>query len=1233
MKHSVKRILSLFLVAMIVLSPGITVFANDSTITPSIAVQDSSVSLFAGKSAEVEYYISGSGTVTAKYDSSCVTVRVNASSETVTITANSNITSAAATTVELILTAADGSAYTRSISVKITPDSIKSVSIMKDGSAVTSINVALGGSTELTALAAMASGDASASITWFTDNASIASLSSSSSGVTVKGNNIGAATVTATASDGTKASITVNVVEQFVESVSISSSTLAMYPGTTDTLTVTTSPADAAYTISWSSSKTSVVTVDNNGSAATTLTAVANGTAMITAAIKDSSGTKTVTCTVTVSEATADVSVTTPVGTTIQGLSSISSSLSSKYKSIYGTTPAAGSAAVTFSALGSSTCGTLYKSSSTSSSNKVATGVSYTLSAVSSMYFVPSSRGKYTASYTLSYNGNSMSGTMTINVGSDTADITVSLDSTSAYSFSSSDNGDGTSAYKTIYNAVKNASGSTYSYIRFGSVSSGSNVGTLYGNSSKKALSTSTKYYYSTGQTYTVNSMYFVPKKSGTYKISYTAYNSSDSELCSGYLIIRVDSGSDSSDNITINLTNTDAYKFSSSDNDDGTAAYKTIYNQVYDETGTKLSYIKFGSVTSGSSVGTLYGSSAKKALSTSTKYYYSTSQTCSLYDLYFVPKKEGTYKIEYTAYDSSSDEIMDGYLIIAVGSGSAGSVGGVDIFYNTTTGTTITLGEDAFEDYFQDQKGSGYKLAYVTFDESAEDYGTFKHSSSSFLPGNGTAYYTDSYTGSISSSAKYLKNVKFTAGSSYGCETVTFTCYGGTSSSKSNVSVSGTLYIFATKGSVKTAGYSVSYGTAEYLDEDDFLSVYKTAMSSSSSSTKFYIELLEIPSKGTLYLDYTSSSKTGTKMTSSNIDDYLFYINASSSYDSVADLTYIPANSSSGSATVRYLAYSSSGVPLYVGSLTFSYGSNTAIGSSDMNRIAYSDGYRFERSDFYSSSDDDPVIYVTFRYPSSGGLYVNYANGSGISVSAGTKLYTADSSDGTYSIDSLTYIPKAGYSGTVSITYTAYTESGDSITGAIDMAVNSKISSDQFTDVDTATVGSWASDAIDYSYTWGLVNGVDTHTFAPYNTMSRAMLVTVLYRIAGSPAVTGDSPFYDVDESSYYCSAVIWAYSHGIVSGVSDIAFDPDGDVTREQVATFLYRYADYVGADIDTEGVLDSYIDQFLVSDYAYHAMSWAVEEGFITSTSVTENLLSPSDNATRAQAVVMLHRFLTY
>ena len=167
---------------------------------------------------------------------------------------------------------------------------------------------------------------------------------------------------------------------------------------------------------------------------------------------------------------------------------------------------------------------------------------------------------------------------------------------------------------------------------------------------------------------------------------------------------------------------------------------------------------------------------------------------------------------------------------------------------------------------------------------------------------------------------------------------------------------------------------------------------------------------------------------------------------------------------------------------------------------------------------------------------------------------------------------------------------------------------------------------GKWYSDGLNYVYTEGIMNGVSDDKFAPNEAMTRAMLVTVLWRAEGSPATGTKTPFTDL-KAKWYKTAVAWAYENGIVDGMEDGIFAPDGKLTREQISTIMFRYAEYKKGDTSARTDLSGYKDASKIHSYAKDAVSWAVASGLIKGVKADE--LDPRGNATRAQVATILLR----
>ena len=175
------------------------------------------------------------------------------------------------------------------------------------------------------------------------------------------------------------------------------------------------------------------------------------------------------------------------------------------------------------------------------------------------------------------------------------------------------------------------------------------------------------------------------------------------------------------------------------------------------------------------------------------------------------------------------------------------------------------------------------------------------------------------------------------------------------------------------------------------------------------------------------------------------------------------------------------------------------------------------------------------------------------------------------------------------------------------------------------FTDVRESD---WFYDDVVFAYENGLFSGTSDTTFSPNTSMTRAMLVTVLYRLEGQPAVNGRSGFSDVQYNGYYEDAVTWAADNGIVNGTSTTTFSPNANVTREQMAAILYRYAQHKKYNTAASSGLNGFTDHASVSGYAAASLEWAVAEKLVNGSA---GKLMPTGNATRAQVAAILHRFV--
>ena len=175
-------------------------------------------------------------------------------------------------------------------------------------------------------------------------------------------------------------------------------------------------------------------------------------------------------------------------------------------------------------------------------------------------------------------------------------------------------------------------------------------------------------------------------------------------------------------------------------------------------------------------------------------------------------------------------------------------------------------------------------------------------------------------------------------------------------------------------------------------------------------------------------------------------------------------------------------------------------------------------------------------------------------------------------------------------------------------------------------TDMKDIDQSKWYHEAVHYVVEKGIMNGYNKNEFGPNDTLSRAMLAQILYNNAGKPTAAKNTSCSDIKPGDWFASAVNWASENNIVTGFTDGTFKPGANITREQLAVMLYRYAGQPA----TTGSLANFTDAASVSGYAQQAMQWATANGIITGNG-SATTLDPQGNATRAQAAAMIMRYL--
>lgn len=502
-----------------------------------------------------------------------------------------------------------------------------------------------------------------------------------------------------------------------------------------------------------------------------------------------------------------------------------------------------------------------------------------------------------------------------------------------------------------------------------------------------------------------------------------------------------------------------------------------------------------------------------------------------------------------------------------------------------------LTLGEN--ETYVQ---LDGSKLAAAVKTAAKTTPSTFTFES----PANGTLYTTSAMSSTVSTTTKYsaseVSKMVYRPTRTTGTHTIKYAAYDGSAQI-----ATGTIIVMT---SASTVEYHISANEKQQMSVSDFQRVYGSGLSTVTFGSN-------TDTRGALYKGSTTSSgKVGSESysvsTGSNLLKNVYFIAGSTTSKYTVTIPFT-ASGSSGQMNGQLVVY-----------------------VNDTHTLN-STGASFRSMGIANELTPDNATgstYITIDRIVGGKLYSSYTSIKNCTALTSkdfgsTKFYFS----GSGSLDNLYILPLAD-SKSVEVSYTI----DGSTKGTLSFKVNQQTASNQFTDVSGSY--KWAANSVDFMYMNDIIKGNNTKNpklFGPGAKMTRAMLVTVLYRAAGEPTVTGiTNKFTDNKQGQYYYNAVLWASNMGIVNGATATTFDPNGNVTREQIAAILYRYE----GSPTVSGSLSGYPDQAQVSSFAVTAMQWAVGTGIITGvTSGGRTTLSAKGNATRAQVAVMLHRFLTF
>ena len=805
-----------------------------------------------------------------------------------------------------------------------------------------------------------------------------------------------------------------------------------------------------------------------------------------------------------------------------------------------------------------------------------------------------------------------------------------------------------------FYSVCSTVTGGTLSYVNFTLPSS--SYGTLYYNYTSSSIydskvSAGTKYYYSASSYLAKVTLVPYSNYSGTYTISYTAYDTGGAYFTGNIKIIVRDVMIGT---ITYSTYENTPIVFNRTD----------FYSICSDVTGDTLSYVTF--TLPSSSYGTLYynytsSSSYDSKVSASTKYYYSSSSSPYLSKVSFVPytNYSGTVTVSYTAYDADGT-YFTGTVKITV------TKTDVDIIsYSTDQDTPVTMNRTDFNTICTSETGA--TLSYVKFTLPSTTYGTlyYNYTSSSSYDSKVSASTKYYYSNSTS---PYLSKVSFVPSSSYsGTVTITYKAYnsdGDYYTGMVNVAVSDLDSV------ADVITYTTKVNTAVTFSRTDFNSVCGDMTGNTLSYVKF---TLPSSSYGTLYYNYTSASTYDSKVSAST---KYYYSTSTSPY--LSKISFVPYSGYNGAVTITYTAYDISGES-YSGTMKITVGTDDSV---IVYTTAKNTPVTFDRADFYEVCENETgqtLSYVKFStLPTStyGTLYYNYTSASAYDskVAASTKYYYASSAY----LSKVTFVPYTNYTGTVTLIYTAYNTDGDAFYGTIKITVGdsgtagtisyttqaNKALTFKLTDFDNAcdvltgeslasvkfTLPSSYYGTLYYNYTSAASYGsyvtastlyyssaspyLSKVSFVPYSGYSGTVSIAYTGYNASGDVYTGtvkitvaaassySDYFTDVDSSySWAGDAIDYLYEKGIVTGTGNSQFNPGGYVTRADFMLMLFRA-------FNLKATINGNFSDVAGSSYYYNAVGVAKALGIAQGTG---GYFYPKAEITRQDAMVLIIRTL--
>lgn len=629
------------------------------------------------------------------------------------------------------------------------------------------------------------------------------------------------------------------------------------------------------------------------------------------------------------------------------------------------------------------------------------------------------------------------------------------------------------------------------------------------------------------------------------------------------------------------------------------TLALQDFKDLCKDFTGGVLDYVRF--TLPEASQGTLYFdyTSASKpgtAVTASQNYYANGSPSLGKITFAASASGAGVAAIPFTGWDTRGNN-FSGQVEIAIRISGAG-----DIRYTANSKGEAAFKASDFNDLCKELTGD--TLNYVQFTLPAS--------------GQGTLYlnYTNSNSTKVTAGQKYyrsttpsLDKITFVAASGFtGASSISFTGW-----STGGASFTGTVEVQVDEVTSSSLTYTVRQGKSVTFGAGDFNSLCREETGQDLRYVRFTLPAV---SQGTLYYDYTDAYSK--KVTASQS-----YYRTSSPY--LDRVTFVPA-AYLGTVTVAFDGWSTGGK-------TFSGAVKITVEENPDAIITYNSAYapvRFQAADFLKACQAQgvsDVTSVTFTPPGStwGRLYYQYT--APLKYSSEVRASTSYYLTGSPSLSDITFVPKAGRQGTVTIPYVATGSSGKTCAGTVRIVLQPSTYSQHFTDMGNY---SWAAPAVDYLYENNITTGTGSGRYQPASAMSRGDFMVMVVRAFGLTS-SGTASFPDVPQDAYYASAVATAKALGIATGYEDGTFKPGNTLSRQEAMVFLQRAFQAAGWYIGdgSQSTLALYPDGSQVAGYAQGAVAAMVEWGILYG---KDGLLDPWGALTRAEMAVLLHRALT-